>query len=100
KRCVPVVVIPGDVALQPALAAPPPKAEGLLPKAPVVTPSRDDLDRLAALLNANEHITILCGSGCAGAHGELLQLGERLKAPMVHAMRGKEHVAGEDPYDG
>ena len=99
KRGVSVIVIPGDVALQPASTAPPPKVEGLLPKPPVVTPSRDDLDRLAALLNDNDRITILCGSGCQGAHDELLLLGERLKAPMVHAMRGKEHVEWDNPYD-
>ena len=39
KRGVSVVVIPGDVTLQPAAAAPLPKVEGLLPKPPVVTPS-------------------------------------------------------------
>ena len=44
-------------------------------------------------------MTILCGSGCAGAHDELLALGERLKAPMVHALRGKEHVEWDNPYD-
>src|SRR6478609_5619173 len=99
KRGVSVIVMPGDVALQPASAAPPPKAEGLLPRPPVVTPPRDDLDRLAALLNDNDRITILCGSGCQGAHDELLLLGERLKAPMVHAMRGKEHVEWDNPYD-
>jgi pyruvate dehydrogenase (quinone) len=49
KRGVSVVVIPGDVALQPAMDAPTPKAEGLLPRAPVVTPRQADLDRLAAL---------------------------------------------------
>src|SRR5262249_58266662 len=43
KRGVSVVVIPGDVALQAAAAAPPPKVEGLLPRPPVVTPSPDDL---------------------------------------------------------
>jgi pyruvate dehydrogenase (quinone) len=99
KRGVSVVVMPGDVALQPASAAPPPKAEGLLPKPPIVIPSPDDLGRLAALLNDNERITILCGSGCQGAHDELLLLGERLKAPMVHAYRGKEHVEWDNPYD-
>jgi len=99
KRGVSVVVIPGDVALQPASAAPPPKIEGLLPKPPVVTPAPDDLDRLAALLNDNDRITLLCGSGCQGAHDELLALGERLKAPMVHAYRGKEHVEWDNPYD-
>ena len=100
KRGVSVVVIPGDVALQPASNAPPPKAEGLLPLPPIVTPSRPDLDRLAALLNGEDaRITILCGSGCQGAHDELLALGERLKAPMVHALRGKEYVEWDNPYD-
>jgi pyruvate dehydrogenase (quinone) len=100
KRGVSVVVIPGDVALQPASNAASPKAEGLLPLPPVVTPSLPDLDRLAALLNGeDDRITILCGSGCQGAHDELLALGERLKAPMVHALRGKEHVEWENPYD-
>ena len=100
KRGVSVVVMPGDVALQPAVDAPAPKAEGLLPRPPVVTPSPGDLDRLAALLNGeDDRITILCGSGCQGAHHELLALGARLKAPMVHALRGKEHVEWENPYD-
>jgi pyruvate dehydrogenase (quinone) len=99
KRGVSVIVIPGDVALQPAPAAPPPKPEGLLPKPPVVTPSSNDLERLAALLNDSERITILGGSGCQGAHDELLALGERLKAPMVHAYRGKEHIEWDNPYD-
>jgi pyruvate dehydrogenase (quinone) len=99
RRGVSVIVIPGDVALQPASDAPPPKPEGLLPQRPLVTPSRSDLDRLAALLNSDNRITILCGSGCQGAHDELLAIGERLKAPMVHALRGKEHVEWENPYD-
>jgi pyruvate dehydrogenase (quinone) len=98
KRGVSVIVIPGDVALQAAADAPV-KAEGLLPRTPIVTPSRADLDRLATLLNAEDSITILCGSGCQGAHDELLALGERLKTPMVHALRGKEHVEWDNPYD-
>ena len=99
KRGVSVIVMPGDVALQPASAAPQPKIEGLLPKPPVVTPAPDDLERLADLLNDSERITILCGSGCQGAHDELLLVGERLKSPMVHAYRGKEHVEWDNPYD-
>ena len=60
---------------------------------------KQDLERLAALLNGEARVTILCGSGCEGAHDELLALGERLKAPMVHALRGKEHVEWDNPYD-
>ncbi len=99
RRGVSVLVLPGDVALQPASDAPPIKAAGLLPAAPVVTPSKQDLERLAALLNGESRVTILCGSGCQGAHNELLALGELLKAPMVHALRGKEHVEWDNPYD-
>jgi pyruvate dehydrogenase (quinone) len=99
KRGVSVVVIPGDVALQTAVDVPPPKVDGLLPPTPVVLPAQRDLDRLAVLLNSERRVTILCGSGCAGAHNELLALGDRLKAPMVHTMRGKEHVEWDNPYD-
>src|SRR5205814_4236738 len=66
KRGVSVVVIPGDVALKPAVDAPPPKAAGLLPTRPVVMPQRSDLDRLAALLAGEARVTNRCGHGCAG----------------------------------
>jgi pyruvate dehydrogenase (quinone) len=99
KRGVSVVVIPGDVALQSASNAGPVKLTGLLPAEPVVTPAKRELERLAAMLNGGSRITILGGSGCQGAHTELLELGDRLKAPMVHTMRGKEHVEWDNPYD-
>jgi thiamine pyrophosphate-dependent acetolactate synthase large subunit-like protein len=89
NRGVSVVVIPGDVALQPASSAPAPNVSGLLPPHAMVTPVRADLDRLAELLNGNGRITVLCGSGCAGAHDQLLALGGRLKAPMVHALQDR-----------
>jgi pyruvate dehydrogenase (quinone) len=99
NRSVSVVVIPGDVALQPASDAPAPKTEGLLPRRAVVTPQRADLDRLAALLNGDGRVTMLCGSGCQGAHDQVLALADRLKAPIVHALRGKEHIEWENPFD-
>src|SRR4051794_6743657 len=99
KGGVSVIVIPGDVALQPAIEAPPPKPAGLRPPTPVVMPAAQDLERLAALLNGDGRVTILCGSGCAGAHDALLALAERLQAPIVHALRGKEHVEWDNPFD-
>ena len=99
RRGVSVIVIPGDVALQRASDSSVPNAASLLPPKPMMPPSDDHLDQLAAMLNAGSRVTILCGSGCAGAHDELIELGGRVKAPMVHAMRGKEHVEWENPYD-
>jgi pyruvate dehydrogenase (quinone) len=99
NRGVAVVVMPGDIALQPALDVPLPKASALLPAQPVVTPASEVLDRLTALLNGQSRVTMLCGSGCQGAHDQLLALAARLKAPIVHALKGKEHVEWDNPYD-
>jgi Thiamine pyrophosphate enzyme, central domain len=99
KRGVSVLVMPGDVAVQPASDAAPAKAEGLVASPPTVIPPERDLERLAALLNADGRVTLLCGSGCAGAHDQIVALAERLKAPIVHALKGKEHVEWNNPYD-
>jgi pyruvate dehydrogenase (quinone) len=99
NRGVSVVVIPGDVLLQTASDAPPPKVAGLLPSKAVAMPARGDVDRFAGLLNGDGRVTILCGSGCQGAHDEVLALADRLKAPIVHAFRGKEYVEWDNPFD-
>jgi len=99
KRGVSVIVIPGDVALQQATTPATARNVALLPPQPVVSPKSDDIKALAALLNASQRVSLLCGSGCAGAHDELIALGDKLKSPMVHAMRGKEHVEWDNPYD-
>jgi pyruvate dehydrogenase (quinone) len=99
KRGVSVIVMPGDVALQPARDARPSEPTGLLPPQPVIVPAASDLEKLVAMLKGHSRVTVLCGSGCAGAHAELVALAEKLKAPIVHAMRGKEHVEWDNPYD-
>jgi len=99
ERCVCVVVIPGDVMLKAAEAAPAPKPFGLAPAQPVIVPPDSALDRLAEFLNRAQRVTLLCGSGCAGAHDELMRFAEAVKAPTVHAMRGKEHVEWDNPND-
>jgi pyruvate dehydrogenase (quinone) len=99
ERCVSVVVVPGDVALKPATSAPAPKVAGLAPEQPVITPSDRSIDALAQFLDSAKRVTLLCGSGCAGAHDELMQFAEAVKAPIVHAMGGKDHVEWDNPYD-
>jgi pyruvate dehydrogenase (quinone) len=99
ERAVSVVVIPGDVALRPAETAPTRTRSGLIPDEPVVAPADQALDRMADFLNSAERVTLLCGAGCAGAHDELMRFAEAVKSPIVHAMRGKEHVEWDNPYD-
>ncbi|HEV2531665.1 ubiquinone-dependent pyruvate dehydrogenase [Phenylobacterium sp.] len=99
KRGVSVIVLPGDVALQPALHASPARPIDIMPRQPLVTPKANDLLALADVLNGAGRVTLLCGSGCAGAHDELMALGQKLKSPMVHALRGKEHVEWDNPFD-
>ncbi len=99
ESCVCVVVIPGDVALLPAADGPPPRPSALLLPRPDVLPSAGTIGQLAELLNAAERVTLLCGAGCVGAHDELIAVAGALKAPIVHAMRGKEHVEWDNPYD-
>lgn len=97
KRGVSVIVIPGDVALQPAVNANPEPSD-LLFSRPALVPSESDIDRLADLLKASGRVTLLCGSGCAGAQDQVLQLAEKLKTPIVIALKGKEYLEGNNPY--
>jgi pyruvate dehydrogenase (quinone) len=96
ERGVAVVVIPGDVALLKTDAK---VATWLAPKPPVVRPSDADLDALAELLNSGKKVTMMCGAGCAGAHGAVVELARTLNAPIVHSLRGKEHVEYDNPFD-
>jgi pyruvate dehydrogenase (quinone) len=96
RRGVAVVVIPGDVALASLGASVP---GWLAPPKPLLRPSDDDLSRLASILDDAQAVTLLCGAGCAGAHAEVLALAKLLQAPIVHPLRGKEHVEYDNPYD-
>src|ERR1700691_3803610 len=99
KRGVAVLVVPGDVALRSAPRRGISPNAGLLPATPVVRPAEAELTALANLLNSAKRVTLLCGRGCAGAHGSLMKLAEALKSPIVHALGGKDHVEYDNPYD-
>jgi pyruvate dehydrogenase (quinone) len=96
QRGVAVVVIPGDVALRPL---PTPVPAWLLPSAPIIRPSEDELRGLSELLNKGERVTLFCGAGCVGSHSEVVELASKLKAPVVHALRGKEYIEYDNPFD-
>ncbi|MEH6477790.1 MAG: ubiquinone-dependent pyruvate dehydrogenase [Sneathiella sp.] len=97
KKGVAVLVLSGDISLNAAASSVQiPKIT--YPQTQVI-PSNTELDALAGFLNNSNKITLLCGAGCEGAHDELIKLGNALQSPMVHALRGKEHVEYDNPYD-
>ncbi|HVE16912.1 MAG TPA: thiamine pyrophosphate-binding protein, partial [Chthoniobacterales bacterium] len=98
KRGVSVVTISGDVALLEAPATEPRLARTESAH-PTICPSALEFQQLAAILNRSRKVTILGGAGCAGAHAELLAIADVLKAPIVHALRGKEFIEYDNPFD-
>ena len=92
-----VVVVPGEVFLADAPAGTDPYP--IRATSPVVRPDQESLAATAQVLNTAGAVTILAGAGCAGAHDQLIALAGALKAPVVHAFRGKEFVEYDNPYD-
>jgi pyruvate dehydrogenase (quinone) len=92
-----VVVVPGEIFLTEAARGTEPTAvRGV---SPVMRPDQESLAAAAQVLNAATRVTILAGAGCAGAHDQLIALAGALKAPVLHAFRGKEFVEYDNPYD-
>ncbi|MEG2425164.1 thiamine pyrophosphate-binding protein, partial [Glutamicibacter sp.] len=96
KRGVAVLVISGDVALAEMERTP---TQEITKTNPRVLPNEDELERTAEILEGSRKVTILAGAGVAGAHDEVIALAGKLGAPIVHAMRGKEHIEYENPFD-
>jgi len=91
-----VVVVPGEIFLA---EAPDTEAVPVRAVSPVMRPDDQSLAAAAEVLNSASRVTILAGAGCAGAHDQLIELAAALKAPVVHAFRGKEFVEYDNPYD-
>jgi pyruvate dehydrogenase (quinone) len=67
-------------------------------QAPIRIPQRAELEKAAALFRGKKKIAILAGAGARGAREELEQAAERLAAPIVKALLGKDCVPDDSPY--
>jgi pyruvate dehydrogenase (quinone) len=92
-----VVTLPGDIAAAPA----PERAveHALVTSRPSVRPGDGEIDKLARMIDEAERVTLFCGSGTAGAHAEVMEFAERIKSPVGHALRGKEWIQYDNPFD-
>lgn len=92
-----VLVIPGDLAAAPAVA---PTGTGApAPADGRVSPAESQVRALADRLNVARKVMLFAGAGVRGAHAEVMQLAERLKAPVGHTLRGKEWIQFDSRYD-
>ncbi|MCO5969029.1 pyruvate dehydrogenase [Actinoallomurus soli] len=92
-----VVSVAGDVAGQDA-----PSRDGdvaVVTERPAVRPGDAEIAELARLVDEAEAITLFCGRGTAGAHDEVMEFAERVKAPVGHALRGKDWIQYDNPFD-
>lgn len=96
KRGVAVIVLSGDIALE---EIPDNRVDIVTATRSETVPAESELARAAELLNEGRKVTILAGAGVAGAHDQLIAIADALKAPIVHALRGKEHVEYDNEFD-
>ncbi|EFL38244.1 pyruvate dehydrogenase [Streptomyces griseoflavus] len=92
-----VVTLPGDIADH---AAPEKPAEtALVTSRPTVRPGDAEIDRLVDMIDEAEKVTLFCGAGTKGAHAEVMEFAQKIKSPVGHALRGKEWIQYDNPYD-
>jgi len=102
ERSVTCIIVPNDLAEEPAVPDPPQKhgtvhsSPGWTP--PRVVPRREDLQRAAEILNAGERVAILVGQGAKGATDEVMQAAEKLGAGVAKALLGRTVLDDTLPY--
>ncbi|MER5443311.1 pyruvate dehydrogenase [Streptomyces sp. NPDC002790] len=92
-----VVTLPGDVADE---AAPETSIEtAIVTSRPSIRPGDAEIEKLVELIDEAGKVTLFCGSGTAGAHAEVMEFAGKIKSPVGHALRGKEWIQYDNPYD-
>jgi pyruvate dehydrogenase (quinone) len=90
-----VISLPGDIA---AAAAPADSYEMARPTPPLYRPSDADLDTLAGMIDNAGSVAIFGGDGCRDARDEVIQLAQKLEAPVGYAFRGKQWLEHDNPH--
>jgi len=97
KKGVAVLGLPGDITNLPSVKAE--TTTTLFHNKPIVRPSDDELLQLAGIINSQQKVTIYCGLGAAEAHDEIIQLAEKLKAPVSYSYKAKMAIQYDNPYE-
>ena len=64
---------------------------------PELAATEAEIDAIARRIEAAQKVVIMCGAGCIGAADELRALSDRIKAPLIHSLKGKDVMPYDDP---
>src|SRR5580704_3273553 len=64
---------------------------------PELAASAAEIAELARRIDAAGNVVIMCGAGCHDAAEELRALSDRLKAPLIHSVKGQDILPYDDP---
>ena len=92
-----VLVMPGDVLHRPAEH--PTGGSRPVTVRGTVVPAESQVRELADRLNTARTVTLFCGAGVRGAHDAVMALAGKLHSPVGHALRGKEWIQYDNPFD-
>src|SRR6202451_2810884 len=89
-----VISIPGDVASSDVADR---SSDITIPNPPILRPSDADLNQLVQMIDHAKTIAIFGGDGCRDARDEVVELADRLKAPVDYSFRGKQWLEHDNP---
>jgi pyruvate dehydrogenase (quinone) len=90
-----VISLPGDIA---SAKAPSHSFHQVrIASSPVFRPADSDLDQLARMIDNADKVAIFGGDGCRDARDVVLQLANKLKAPVGYSFRGKQWLEHDNP---
>ena len=90
-----VISIPADVASADVSD----RASNItIPNHPILRPSDMDLNQLVKMIDDAKTIAIFGGDGCRDAREEVVELANRLKAPVGYSFRGKQWLEHDNPH--
>lgn len=97
RRGVAVVGLPGDLGGESTGNSA--SSEKAFPACPRISPSEQEIQQLAKLLNENSSITIFCGIGAKEAHDEVVELSQRIHAPVAYSFKSKMEIQYDNPNE-
>jgi pyruvate dehydrogenase (quinone) len=54
--------------------------------------SDEDIAEITRWIDDADSVVIMCGGGCRGAADQLRALSDRLKAPLIHSVKGNHAI--------